>query len=320
MKPSNESLTNKLIAWLFIAIAILLSCCINVQAGVTYYVNDLTGSPIAAMGESGQVTWRENFKPYGDRMLNQANAADNKVWFAARHQDADTGLIYMGARYYDPKIGRFLSTDAVRFSEGNVHSFNRYAYANNNPYRFKDPDGHNAVTAFGGLLTESYSFATGNGFDGSTVLGALKDGYNGEGAGFWHSAVEDVLSFGGGALGAAAKAALAARAARSATQGPVIIGETMARVEAEAAKHSGAKILNDMPDFKAMGMNADQVTSAMMQYNRKWILEQLRSGRQIIDLGVDANRAASSIFYQMEQSMLKNFQRLHSEFKGAVSP
>lgn len=69
-----------------------------------------------------------------------------------------------------------------------------------------------------------------------------------------------------------------------------------------------------------MGMNADQVTSAMMQYNRKWILEQMRNGRQIIDIGPDVNRARPSIFYQMEQNMLKNYQTLHSKFSGAVSP
>ncbi len=94
----------------------------------------------------------------------------------------------------------------------------------------------------------------------------------------------------------------------------------MARVEFEAAKYSGAKILNDMPDFKAMGMNPNQVTSAMMQYNRKWILEQMRSGRQIIDIGADVNRARPSIFYQMEQNMLKNYQKLHPKFSGTFSP
>ena len=47
----------------------------------------------------------------------------------------------MGARYYDPVIGRFLSMDPVEFSEANPASFNRYAYANNNPYMYFDPDG-----------------------------------------------------------------------------------------------------------------------------------------------------------------------------------
>lgn len=106
----------------------------------------------------------------------------------------------------------------------------------------------------------------------------------------------------------------------AAKSGPVVIGETMTRVEAAAAKYPGAKILNDMPDFRAMGMNPDQVTSAMMQYNRKWILEQMRSGRQIIDIGADVNRARPSIFYEMEQNMLKNYQKLHPEFNGVTHP
>ena len=47
--------------------------------------------------------------------------------------------MYMQARYYDPVIGRFYSNDPVGFRD--VHSFNRYAYANNNPYKYVDPDG-----------------------------------------------------------------------------------------------------------------------------------------------------------------------------------
>jgi hypothetical protein len=72
----------------------------------------------------------------------------------------------------------------------------------------------------------------------------------------------------------------------------------MTRVEQAASKIPGSKILNHMPDFRSMGMNRDQVTSAMMQYNRKWILEQMRSGRQIIDIGADVNRARPSIFFE----------------------
>ncbi|RDV25095.1 RHS repeat-associated core domain-containing protein [Alteromonas aestuariivivens] len=47
--------------------------------------------------------------------------------------------MYMQARYYDPVIGRFYSNDPIGFRD--VHSFNRYAYANNNPYRYTDPTG-----------------------------------------------------------------------------------------------------------------------------------------------------------------------------------
>ena len=55
------------------------------------------------------------------------------------HVGDSTGLVYMQARYYDPVIGWFYSNDPVGFK--GVHSFNRYAYANNNPYKYVDPDG-----------------------------------------------------------------------------------------------------------------------------------------------------------------------------------
>ena len=52
----------------------------------------------------------------------------------------------MQARYYDPVIGRFYSNDPVdamdHIARGNpIHGFNRYTYANNNPYKYVDPDG-----------------------------------------------------------------------------------------------------------------------------------------------------------------------------------
>jgi hypothetical protein len=53
---------------------------------------------------------------------------------------------------------RFLSVDPVGFKEGNPASFNRYAYANNNPYKYIDPDGREAVGAISfsyGLLPHS---------------------------------------------------------------------------------------------------------------------------------------------------------------------
>jgi len=52
----------------------------------------------------------------------------------------------MQARYYDPVIGRFYSNDPVGFT-GPPHSFNRYAYVANNPYKYIDPDGRELVSA-----------------------------------------------------------------------------------------------------------------------------------------------------------------------------
>lgn len=55
--------------------------------------------------------------------------------------DAGTGMTYMQQRYYDPQVGRFLSIDPIAANGSTGENFNRYSYANNNPFRFSDPDG-----------------------------------------------------------------------------------------------------------------------------------------------------------------------------------
>ena len=103
-----------------------------------------------ATDAAGNVVWKENHRPYGERVLKQAanNNSTNKLGFAGKPFDNQTGLSYMGARYYNPVIGRFMGVDPVGFQEDNIHSFNKYAYGNNNPYRFVDPDGRMPVLVY----------------------------------------------------------------------------------------------------------------------------------------------------------------------------
>ena len=112
-----------------------------------YYHNDLAGTPLAATDASGNLLWRQGYKPYGERLDPKA-PAEQQPWFTGKAHVEAAGLSYYGARWYDPQLGRFMGVDPKGFDEANVHSFNRYAYANNNPYRFVDPDGRVAETIF----------------------------------------------------------------------------------------------------------------------------------------------------------------------------
>jgi RHS repeat-associated protein len=98
-----------------------------------------------ATDASGGVVWKEQYQPYGDPINRSPAGANNSIWFAGKPYDSATGLSYMGARYYQPSIGRFMAIDPRGFDDKNVHSFNRYAYANNNPYKYVDPDGHSPI-------------------------------------------------------------------------------------------------------------------------------------------------------------------------------
>ncbi|UTY59245.1 RHS repeat-associated core domain-containing protein [Massilia sp. erpn] len=113
--------------------------------GTTYFHNDVAGTPMLATDSNGNVAWQENYRPYGEQLNKAAASSNNKLWFAGKPYDRNTGLSYMGARYYNPELGRFYGIDPATVDPADVHSFNRYAYANNNPYRFVDPDGHSPL-------------------------------------------------------------------------------------------------------------------------------------------------------------------------------
>ena len=122
---------------------------------LTFIHPNISGSPIMATDAAGTVVWREDYSAFGERKKNETNAntggAANQNWFIGKPQDATTGLVYFGARWYDPQIARFLGFDPAGFDEANPHSFSRYAYGNNNPYKYLDPDGRNPLVITGAL-------------------------------------------------------------------------------------------------------------------------------------------------------------------------
>ncbi len=111
---------------------------------VIYYHHDALGSIVASTDQNGAILWQEEYQPYGEKVYELARTDDgieNKYWYTGKPYDGDLDLSYFGARWYDAKQGRFLSIDPAPVKAENIHSFNRYAYANNNPYRYVDPDG-----------------------------------------------------------------------------------------------------------------------------------------------------------------------------------
>jgi RHS repeat-associated protein len=135
----------------------------------SYLHPNALGSPVAATDTQGNLLWKETYNPYGERKLKQPNSTTNNRWYTG-HTEDPTGLVYAGARYYDPTIGRFLSTDPVAFTEKNPHSFNRYSYANNNPYKYVDPDGREPLSNFGDPQAEIDARIAGGGYFGADVL------------------------------------------------------------------------------------------------------------------------------------------------------
>ena len=125
---------------------------------VTYIHTDGLGSPVARTDSLGNVLSVTQYEPYG----LTASGEEPTIGFTGHAKDFETGLTYMQQRYYDPVAGRFLSIDPVTTDANTGKSFNRYNYANNNPYKYIDPDGrdpegnssYGAGVALGAWLTD----------------------------------------------------------------------------------------------------------------------------------------------------------------------
>ncbi|MEM7082082.1 MAG: RHS repeat-associated core domain-containing protein [Pseudomonadota bacterium] len=102
---------------------------------VEYIHTDRLGSVSLRSDQDGQIVKRTHFQPFG-QMLMSSN--DDETGYTGHRHDSTLDLVYMKARYYDASIGRFYSSDPVGFRKSNTALFNRYAYANNNPYKFVD--------------------------------------------------------------------------------------------------------------------------------------------------------------------------------------
>lgn len=101
-----------------------------------YYHADGLGSIIAITDKDQQVVETYTYSAFGV-VKGEGNGIRNPYRFAGREWDAEAGLYYYRARYYDPKTGRFISKDPIGFAGG----INLYAYVGNNPINRIDPFG-----------------------------------------------------------------------------------------------------------------------------------------------------------------------------------
>jgi RHS repeat-associated protein len=75
---------------------------------------------------AGSVVLNRQYDAWGNNL--QAGTV-NGYAFTGREWDSEAGLFYYRSRYYDPKPGRFISEDLIRFAGGE----NFYAYVGNSP-------------------------------------------------------------------------------------------------------------------------------------------------------------------------------------------
>lgn len=94
---------------------------------------------IAIDAVTGAVSQRR-YDPYGVERGQATGTWPGQKGFVGGTIDASTGLIHLGAREYDPTIGKFISVDPL-IDYTQPQQINGYAYANNSPVTLSDPSG-----------------------------------------------------------------------------------------------------------------------------------------------------------------------------------
>ncbi|MGA3565240.1 polymorphic toxin-type HINT domain-containing protein [Micromonosporaceae bacterium DT59] len=123
--------------------------------GVQFQAADHHGTGQAAVDAvTGQLTYRRT-TPFGSPRGAQPADGDwyGEKGFVGGTVDKSTGLTHLGAREYDPAIGRFISVDPL-IDYADPQQMHGFAYANNSPVSFTDPDGLKPLATVGGGAEE----------------------------------------------------------------------------------------------------------------------------------------------------------------------
>jgi len=115
-------------------------------ANEAYLYADGLGSIIAVADANATLQETVEYGAYGQTVYKDAVSGStatvsytgNPYAYTGREPDAETGLYYYRARYYDVEAGRFIQSDPIGFKGGDT---NLYAYVGNNPVNFYDPSG-----------------------------------------------------------------------------------------------------------------------------------------------------------------------------------
>jgi RHS repeat-associated protein len=96
----------------------------RIDSTLYYILKDHLGSASVVTGASGNILGTQRYYPFGVTRLTTGTIYTDKLYTGQREM-AGLGIYHYQARFYSPKLGRFLSSDTVTPSLANSQYFNR---------------------------------------------------------------------------------------------------------------------------------------------------------------------------------------------------
>ncbi|ODM27994.1 hypothetical protein A7W90_18280 [Clostridium sp. Bc-iso-3] len=209
---------------------------------------------------------------------------NNNIRYAGYQYDEETGLYYLNARMYDPKIARFLQEDTYKGDPNDPLSLNLYVYCRNNPIMYDDPSGHFWHVVGAALLGAVVSAAIDVGTQMIFERKSFKD-INWKSVGV--SALEGAIS--GAIASVTGGVSLAAAAGKGAvkTTGKQILKKAVQTAVVEgvvgaAANATAQKIVNNDVDWNEVAISgvADAISGGVGS-----ALSDIKVGKKLLDAG-----------------------------------
>jgi RHS repeat-associated protein len=113
-----------------------------------FYLRNQQGDITHIINSSGTTIIKYKYDAYGNiideyiRTGYQHIFDHNSYTYRGYRYDSNIELYYLNSRYYSPEVGRFINTDGLLGSTGNITDTNMYVYALNNPVMRVDPSGY----------------------------------------------------------------------------------------------------------------------------------------------------------------------------------
>jgi RHS repeat-associated protein len=127
---------------------------VRTPTGLVWTATDRNQTSVVQIDATTLQAERRRLLPYGEpRGTPPSSWAGDKGYVGGTTDP--TGLTHLGARYYDPSLGRFTSLDPI-IAHGDTQQTHGYTYANNNPILYSDPTG-----LFAGCTPDGYNFCPG---------------------------------------------------------------------------------------------------------------------------------------------------------------